>query len=165
MSSDILEDWQNPGVVGRNKLPGHVPLLPYPDVPSALRADPSGSPYHACLNGDWRFLLAPNPQSAPDDFHEVGFTDAAWDDVAVPGNWQLQGHDKPIYTNVQYPFPIDDLPGVPSDDNPTGCYRAWFDVPPAWSGRRVLLCFEGVNSAFHLWVNGREGPAASPEKR
>jgi beta-galactosidase len=65
-----------------------------------------------------------------------------------------RGYDVPMYCNVQYPFPIDDLPRVPEDDNPTGSYRRTFTVPEEWNGRQILLLFEGVDSAFHLWVNG-----------
>ena len=156
MPSDVANDWENPRVTGRNKRPGHVPLLPYPNVATALEGDSALAPSFANLSGEWRFHLAPNPRSTPDEFQAVGFGDSAWDRVSVPGNWQLQGHDRPIYTNVQYPIPIDDLPKVPADDNPTGCYRSWFKVPEAWAGHRVFLCFEGVSSAFYLWVNGRE---------
>ena len=117
-------------------------------------------------------------------FTDAGFDDTDWDDIEVPGNWQLQGYGQAIYTNVQYPFPIDprlaaavqkmredadwddlsavrlpaealDLPlDVPSDHNPTGCYRTRFALPEEWNGRRIFLRFEGVDSAFHLWING-----------
>ncbi len=79
-----------------------------------------------------------------------------WDCVAVPGNWQMQGYDVPIYTDIRYPFPADDYPHVPEDDNPTGSYRRLFTIPGEWDGRRVFLNFEGIDSAFHLWVNGHK---------
>jgi beta-galactosidase/beta-glucuronidase len=156
MTTPNLRDWQDPQVVGRNKERGHVPLVPYPDEATALADDRSASPYFRLLNGPWRFHLAPNPASAPADFHLPGFDDSAWDTITVPGNWQLQGYDKPIYTNVRYPFPVDARLTVPADDNPTGSYRRTFTIPEEWSGRRIFLLFEGVDSAFHLWVNGQE---------
>ncbi|URD84092.1 Beta galactosidase small chain [Musa troglodytarum] len=70
----------------------------------------------------------------------------------IPSNWQMHGFDRPIYTNVVYPFPINP-PYVPSD-NPTGCYRKTFRIPTEWKGRRILLHFEAVDSAFFVWVNG-----------
>ncbi|MCC9075631.1 DUF4981 domain-containing protein [Litorilinea aerophila] len=165
-----LNDWENPQLVARNKEPGHATLIPFGDTATALAAfaaptlDRSASPFVRFLDGQWRFHLAPNPAAAPADFHEPDFDDSDWDLIAVPGNWQLQGgdiqrgilrYDKPMYTNVQYPFPIDNLPGVPADDNPTGCYRRTFQVPSEWMGRQIFLHFEGVDSAFHLWINGQ----------
>jgi len=146
-------DWENPQVVGRNKEPTHVPLVPYPAAEAALAGDRSRSPYFKLLNGDWEFKWAPNPASAPEGFYGEDFADS-WETVAVPGNWELQGHGVAIYTNVQYPFPVDDLPRVPHDDNPVGSYRTRFTVPESWDGRQILLVFEGVDSAFYLWVNG-----------
>jgi len=147
-------DWENPQIVGRNKEPGHAPLLPFADVTAALEGQREASPYFRSLNGDWRFHHAPNPAAAPADFFELAFDDAGWDALPVPSNWQMHGYDRPIYTNVQYPFPIANYPRVPQDDNPTGSYRRTFRVPEGWQGRQVFLVFEGVNSAFHLWLNG-----------
>ncbi len=116
------------------------------------------SPYFKLLNGEWQLKVAPNPASAPERFYEPGFDASGWDTIAVPGNWQLQGlgrgYDVPMYCNVQYPFPGDDLPRVPEGDNPTGSYRRTFAVPEEWNGRQIFLLFEGVDSAFYLWVNG-----------
>ena len=74
----------------------------------------------------------------------------------MPGNWQLQGYDRPIYLNTRYPIDVEAYPRVPHDDNPTGSYRTCFRVPAAWAGRQVFLVFDGVDSAFHVWVNGHE---------
>ncbi|MEU1410827.1 glycoside hydrolase family 2 TIM barrel-domain containing protein [Streptomyces sp. NPDC005731] len=114
------------------------------------------------LNGPWRFRLAPTA-SASEDFAADGFDDAGWNSIPVPSHWVLQGdgdYGRPIYTNVQFPFPIDP-PHVP-DENPTGDYRRHFDLPADWSAaERVVLRFEGVESLFKLWVNGDEiGSAA-----
>lgn len=148
-------DWQNPQVVGRNKEPGRATLLPYADAGSALSRDRARSPYYLPLIGAWKFEYAPNPASAPAEFYRADFDDSAWDPVAVPGNWQLQGWDKPMYTNVQYPFPVDAALSVPVEDNPTGSYRRMFTVPVDWAGRQVFLHFAGVDSAFYVWVNGQ----------
>jgi len=154
-SRSKVKDWENPQIVGRNKEPAHIPLVPYADERTALADDRSASPYVQLLNGEWKFKYAPNPASAPENFHEKDFDDSGWDTIAVPGNWQLQGYDKPIYTNVQYPFPAEAL-RVPHDDNPTGSYRKDFTIPDNWEGRQIFLLFEGVDSAFTLWVNGQE---------
>ncbi|MFC5202059.1 glycoside hydrolase family 2 TIM barrel-domain containing protein [Streptomyces kaempferi] len=114
------------------------------------------------LNGDWRFRLSPTVPVAA-DFAAEGFDDGDWDSIPVPSHWVLQGdgsYGRPIYTNVQYPFPIDP-PHVP-DENPTGDYRRHFDMPADWSGaERVVLRFDGVESLFRLWVNGEEIGGAS----
>ncbi|MEU1529679.1 glycoside hydrolase family 2 TIM barrel-domain containing protein [Streptomyces fagopyri] len=114
------------------------------------------------LNGHWRFRLSPTVPAAA-DFAAEGFDDGDWDSIPVPSHWVLQGdgaYGRPIYTNVQYPFPIDP-PHVP-DENPTGDYRRHFEMAADWSGaERVVLRFDGVESLFRLWVNGEEIGAAS----
>ncbi|WP_406408118.1 glycoside hydrolase family 2 TIM barrel-domain containing protein [Streptomyces sp. NBC_01643] len=114
------------------------------------------------LNGPWRFRLSPRVP-VTEDFAAEDFDDSGWDGIPVPSHWVLQGdgaHGRPIYTNVQYPFPIDP-PHVP-DDNPTGDYRRHFDLPANWSdAERVVLRFDGVESLFRLWVNGDEIGSAS----
>lgn len=114
------------------------------------------------LNGPWRFRLSPTA-SGPEDFAADGFDDHGWDSIPVPSHWVLEGdgaYGRPIYTNIQFPFPIDP-PYVP-DDNPTGDYRRHFDLPADWSdAERVLLRFDGVESLFRVWVNGVEVGSAS----
>ncbi len=153
--------WEDPQVTGIHKEPGHATLMPFADA-AAAQANPTAlsrdcSPYFRSLNGEWQFSLAPNPASAPDGFADPAFDDSGWDRVQVPGCWQLQGpYDIPIYVNVQYPFPVDDALSVPHDDNPTGSYRRAFSLPEGWAGRQVFLTFDGVDSAFDLWVNGQK---------
>ncbi|WP_210583673.1 glycoside hydrolase family 2 TIM barrel-domain containing protein [Streptomyces sp. GESEQ-35] len=114
------------------------------------------------LNGPWRFRLSPTA-SVAEDFATEGFDDQGWDSIPVPSHWVLEGdgaHGRPIYTNIQFPFPIDP-PHVP-DENPTGDYRRHFDLPSGWSDAdRVVLRFDGVESLFKVWVNGAEIGSAS----
>jgi beta-galactosidase len=105
------------------------------------------------LSGDWKFRWSPRAD-APLDFAEPGFDDSGWAALPVPSHWQLHGYGAPAYTNVRYPFPVDP-PRVPTD-NPTGDYRAAFQVPPAWRGQRVVLRFDGVDSCARVWLNGTE---------
>ncbi|KAJ6694788.1 BETA-GALACTOSIDASE [Salix koriyanagi] len=109
-------------------------------------------PFVKSLSGFWRFFLAPGPDSVPKKFYDTAFEDSEWNTLPVPSNWELHGYDRPIYANVLYPFPVDP-PRVP-DDNPTGCYRTYFDLPHGWQGRRIFLHFEAVDSAFCAWING-----------
>lgn len=109
-------------------------------------------PFVKSLSGYWNFLLASSPASVPSNFYDISFQDSTWDKLPVPSNWEMHGFGRPIYTNVVYPFPLNP-PSVP-DDNPTGCYRTYFNLPKEWEGRRIFLHFEAVDSAFHAWVNG-----------
>ncbi len=146
--------WENPQVVGINKLPAHATLIPYPNETAALTCRRDESPYFLLLNGRWKFRLVPNPDSILDGFYRADFDASGWDEINVPGNWTMQGYDKPIYTNVKMPFPPNP-PYVPHEDNPTGLYRHTFTVPANWQGRQVFISFDGVESAFYLWVNGQ----------
>ncbi|MGC9520289.1 MAG: glycoside hydrolase family 2 TIM barrel-domain containing protein [Anaerolineae bacterium] len=154
--SNVPNDWENPQVVGRNKEPGHATLIPYPDVASALEGDRRASPYFRLLNGDWSFCWSPNPASAPEGFYHEDFDVSEWDTLPVPSNWQMHGYGTPMYTNVQYPFSPDYMPKVPEDNNPGGAYRTTFEVPADWQNRRIFIVFDGVDSAFYLWVNGQQ---------
>ncbi|WP_022884901.1 glycoside hydrolase family 2 TIM barrel-domain containing protein [Glaciibacter superstes] len=141
--------------------------------PSSGRRVPARSWLHSdaptlSLNGDWRFrLLAGAPgtpggrgvlpdDEAAEDVAAESFDDTAWDEMVVPSHWVLQGdgrYGRPIYTNVQYPFPTDQ-PNVP-DENPTGDYRRRFELPAEWSdAASVVLRFDGVESRYRVWVNG-----------
>ncbi len=144
-------DWENPQVFAANRLPAHAPLRAYPDTASALNE--SASPFVKSLNGQWSFKLFDRPEAVPEGFPEQSFDEGDWSDMKVPANWQLQGADHPIYTNVKYPFDVNP-PKVP-EHNPTGCYRTRFSLPDSWQARQTRINFDGVNSAFHLWCNGQ----------
>lgn len=143
-------DWENPACFAINRLPAHTPLQSFQGEDNAL-AGMAGS-RTLSLDGQWQFCFFDRPEDVPASWLKQDSEDA--DSIEVPSNWQLQGYDKPIYTNVKYPFPVDP-PRVPAD-NPTGCYSKAFHVPDEWltSGRtRIIL--NGVNSAFYLVCNGR----------
>lgn len=138
----------------RNRMKARSYFHSYANRESALTYERGHSPWYRLLNGTWKFAYAQSPASAPDGFYTEHYEDEGWDKIEVPGMWQLQGYGKPHYTDLLYPFPVDP-PHVPSD-NPTGCYRKTFHIPQLWDGRQIVLRFEGVDSAFHLWVNGQE---------
>ena len=147
-------DWENHELMHRNRLPAHAMLLPYEDEIAALTGERSNSPWFSLLNGNWDFHFAPTPGLAPLKFWANDFDAAGWDRITVPSNWQLEGYGYPHYTNVIYPFPVDP-PRVPTE-NPTGSYRRLFELPKEWQDRKIILCFEGVDSAFYVWVNGKQ---------
>lgn len=105
------------------------------------------------LNGEWKFLYMKAPEYSPAGFSEEGFGDGQWDKIEVPSCWELKGYGSLHYTDVWYLFPIHP-PYVPSE-NPTGIYRRTFSIDQKWENRRIVLRFEGVSSAFDIWINGR----------
>jgi len=148
-------DWENPQVVARNRFPAHATGLPFMNEVDALSRDPQRSPYYLSLDGFWKFYLAPNPDTLPDGFQGEVYDDSQWTLMPVPGEWVMNGYDKPIYTNVKSPIP-NTPPFVPQDDNPTGLYRREFNLDTELQeGRRIILSFGGVESAFYVWVNGK----------
>src|SRR6185503_9075103 len=150
------KDWENPQVVGRNKEPAHVTLLPYADVATALVGERNNSPFFRLLNGDWRFRFSPTPAAAPEDFFHPDFKFDNWDTIPVPSNWQMLGYGIPRYLAADYPFDKTNPPYTPEETNETGSYITTFTVPENWQDRQVFIVFDGVDSAFYLWVNGKE---------
>jgi beta-galactosidase/evolved beta-galactosidase subunit alpha len=148
-----MNDWENHLLVHRNRMDPHTILVPYDDEAGAVLGDRNRSPWFLPLSGTWQFALFPSPARVDTGFREPGFDAKDWTELPVPSHWQLQGHGRPQYTNINYPFPVDP-PHVPSE-NPTGCYRRTFRVPESWTGRTLELTFHGVDSAFRVWINGR----------
>ncbi|HEY2272447.1 MAG TPA: glycoside hydrolase family 2 TIM barrel-domain containing protein, partial [Jatrophihabitantaceae bacterium] len=106
------------------------------------------------LSGQWAFRLASGLDDLTPSFGAADLNASGWGSIEVPGHWQLQGHGKPAYTNVRYPFPVDP-PHVP-DENPTGEYRTSFSLPSDWPAGDAVLRFLGVDSQFTVWLNGTE---------
>jgi beta-galactosidase/beta-glucuronidase len=149
-----LADWENPQLLQRNREAARATLIPYTDEATALAGEPGASPNYKLLNGCWQFYYAPSPEALPVDFKGVEYDPDGWETTPVPSNWQMQGYGTPVYTNVAYPYPVDP-PRVPQD-NPVGVYRRIFDLPAEWGDKQVFLNFEGVNSGFHVYLNGRQ---------
>lgn len=130
-----LPDYMNEDVFCRNRLPPRAYFLPAQNL---------------LLSGRWKFHYATSPLEPEPSSQESD----AWSMIDVPGHWQLQGYGHPHYTNINYPWPTNP-PYVPSE-NPTGIYETTFSIPEDWNlqgGLTYRLRFEGVDSAFHLWVN------------
>ncbi|MFB6134783.1 MAG: glycoside hydrolase family 2 TIM barrel-domain containing protein, partial [Halanaeroarchaeum sp.] len=148
----MQQDWSDPSVVGRNREPPRTYAVRYADTTTALTRERETSSRVALLNGAWDFRLFDTPSAVPDGFQDPGFDADDWDRIEVPRLWETAGYGTPQYTNVVYPFPVDP-PAVPTE-NPTGAYRRTIEVPESWGDRRAVLRFEGVDAAFHVWVNG-----------
>lgn len=149
--SQILSrrDWENPQVTQYHRLEAHPPFQSWRDINAAQSDSPSAQ--RQWLNGLWSFSYFTQPEHVPDNWIDRDL--AGVKTLPVPANWQLHGYDTPIYTNVQYPIPVDP-PYVPKQ-NPTGCYSRDFTLAPDWlASGQTRIIFDGVNSAFYLWCNG-----------
>ncbi len=149
-------DWANLSILHRNTLPPRSSFVLYNTRDDALSRDPKKAKAQ-CLSGDrWQFHLANSPFEAPAGFENPAFDSGKWTKIEVPGMWQMQGFGRgPHYTNVQYPFNVDP-PHPPYTDNECGSYLTRFRVLDDVQDDQLRLRFEGVDSAFHVWVNGRE---------
>lgn len=155
---DGYTEWQsNPEIVGVNKLPQHATLMPYDNFDEAKKADRYASSRCKLLNGKWKFKLYKNYAYKPTDFAQPHYDSHNWDTVIVPCSWQMQGYDQSQYCNVRYPWEgSEDIcpPNAPTKHNPVGCYLKKISVNHSLLSKRVVICFEGVESAFYLYVNG-----------
>lgn len=140
--SQQVNDWENPLAVSYNTSEPRAWFLP--QDPSAV----------INLDGAWKFNWVKNPSLRPTDFYQVDFDYRNWATIQVPSNWQTEGYDRFIFTDVEYPIPVNP-PLVPQDFNPVGSYIREFDLPENWDGQQLLLRFGAVNSFFYCWVNGQ----------
>ncbi len=148
-------DWENPAVFAEGRLAPRATAHPYDSKDAAREGDYEASPYYRSLNGTWKFRFSPKPADRPADFYKTGYDTSAWDDIAVPSNWEMQGYGTPIYTNVVYPFP-QNQPHIPHGDNPVGSYKRTFELPEQWDGRHTILHFDGSTAGMYVWVNGHK---------
>lgn len=145
-------DWSNIEVLGRNRLPVRPFYCGYPDRGSAMRGKREESGNFRLLNGQWKFAYYGSPFYVPDECVQETYDDGGWDTMPVPGHWQLNGYDSPHYNDAIALFPILDDPGIQADD-PTGVYRHVFHEEKQ-EDREYILRFDGVESAYHVWLNG-----------
>lgn len=149
-------DWEDPSVLGINKLPYHATL----QLPSKWKECEE----IVSLDGEWLFHWSLNPDVRPADFYREDFDVSDWGRISVPGNWQTQGYGTPIYININYPF-VRNRPSVTSEPpkdwtayenrNPVGSYVTFFDIPKESLDKNLILHFGGVHSAMYVWVNGK----------
>ena len=152
----VEHDWENPAVLGINKLPYHS-TLQLPSLEKECKEIVS-------LDGQWHFCWSPNPNERPKGFEAADYDVSQWDKIAVPGNWQTQGYGTPIYININYPF-VRNRPYVTQEPprdwtayarrNPVGSYVTFFNATDEMLSQNVILHFGGVKSAMYVWVNGK----------
>ncbi|MCP4723855.1 MAG: DUF4981 domain-containing protein, partial [bacterium] len=148
-----LSELENPEIFEINRERPKTTFIPYSTFDQAFINDYDKSPYYLSLNGTWKFNWVRKPDDRPVEFYDPEYSVEKWNDIKVPGNWELQGFGVPIYTDSEYPFPADP-PNVPAEYNPVGSYRREFSVPQEWMNRQIFLHFDGVKSAMYLWING-----------
>ena len=161
-SVTAAEDWENPHVNSWNRLPPRTYSMPLADETAALTDDiEPASPYKLSLNGEWKVSWAGNPKLRVKDFWKRDYDDSRWHRIDVPSCVELRGFGSPGYTNANYPFKRE-IPRILNRDtgdedyNPVISYRRTFTVPECWQGRRIILRFDGVYSAYYVWVNGKK---------
>ena len=168
--------WEDPAVNSENRLPARTYSVPLADEAAALSGeiDPA-TPFRKSLNGTWKISWAGDPALRVKDFWQAGFDDADWLTVDVPSCLELRGFGSPGYVNWQYPHAWDPkrdikCPTIRDRDtdrpnyNPVASYRTRFSVPAEWKGRDVILRFDGVYSAYTVWVNGQKAGYAEDSK-
>ncbi len=149
-------DWlTDVNVFAVNRIPAHSDHTYYETLEEAKEASAMKMRYD--LNGNWKFHYSINPDSRPERFYETDFECSAWENITVPGNIQLQGFGTPQYVNTIYPWDgHQDIrpPAIPTDFNPVGSYVKDFKVPENMENKPVYISFQGVESAFYVWLNG-----------
>ena len=153
MSEFRFEIVSDPRIFHENRLPAHSDHRFFVGEVTEGESDA-----RLCLNGEWRFSYAVNPESAVRDFYRNEFDVSGWNTIPVPAHIQFHGYDVPAYVNTQYPWDGTDAiePGeIPTHFNPTASYVRFFDRPEWMRGKRCILSFQGVESGFALWVNGQ----------
>lgn len=145
----LIRVWENPEITSLNKLPPRATFYPFASAKQARSRQRDKSPFFLSLDGTWQFRLEADPLAAVRSLTKKASRRVP---IQVPGNWEMQGHKKPHYTNVQMPWPH--LPPHVPGDNPTGVYQRSFTVPPDWQHRRTVLHFGGATSVLAVYVDG-----------
>lgn len=172
-------EWQSPDSIAVNKQQPHAWFFSFRNIEEARKVLPENSSYWKSLDGLWKFHWAPNPDKRPKDFYRTDYDVSQWDDIKVPMNWNLAGLQKdgnnkygdPLYSNQRVIFqhswqPMNDWKGGVMRTPPTnwmtyrnrnevGSYRRTFSVPADWKGQQIYLNFDGVDSFFYLYINGK----------
>ena len=149
-----MKTWENHQIDGINRMPARAHFLTFPSKEKALLNNNRYTHAFKNLNGVWKFMILDAPEYSPEGFFNSDFDVTKMDDITVPGNWQLQGYGKMHYSDLWYNFPINP-PYVPTE-NPTGIYKRTFFVEESYRDKKIIIRFCGVDSAYHLWINGKE---------
>lgn len=168
------EEWFDQNDVFQvNRVDAHTSFVGFDNAESAknpeLRKKHEASPYYQSLNGTWKFEWVESPHERNTEFFKDGYNVSSWKDIKVPANWQTEGYGSPKYTDTRLPWEGTEDPranyGLPEDSprgvaptiyNPVGSYKRTFKTPAGWDGKEVFVSFQGVESAFYVWINGQK---------
>ena len=159
-------EWNDVKVNSVNRLSARNDSLPLARAEDALVADEPESPFVKTLDGRWKFHWVGMPARRPLDFWQADFDDSRWEEIDVPSCVETRGYGVPHYLAHGYaglPQPLE-AGKLDPNYNPVSSYRMRFTVPSSWSGRRVILRFEGVSAAYYVWVNGKKVGYAEDSK-
>ena len=171
-------EWQSPDSLACNKEQPHAWFFSFRDAEEARKVLPEYSSYWQSLDGKWKFHWAKQPDERPKDFYLTGYDDSHWDDVLVPMSWNVAGlrpdgnnrYGDPLYSNQRvifhHVYRVDDWKGgvmrTPKTNwmtyrnrNEVGSYRRTFTIPADWKDKEIFINFDGVDSFFYLYINGR----------
>ena len=157
MNAQSFKEWQNPEINAVNRAPMHTNFFAYESI-EATKSNKEKSSNFMTLNGIWKFDWVANVDARPTDFWKLEFNDKGWNDLQVPGVWELNGYGDPIYVNVGYAWRNqfkNNPPLVPTTNNHVGSYRKEIIVPSDWKGKDIIAHFGAVSSNMYLWVNGK----------
>ncbi len=158
-SAQSFNEWLDPEVNAVNRAPMHAANFAFRNGENAaLSQERQKSANYLSLNGTWKFNWVNDADQRPTDFWKKDFNDKGWDNIQVPGIWELNGYGDPIYVNTQYAwqsFFKNNPPLVPTENNHVGTYRREIFVPADWKGKEIFAHFGSVTSNIYLWVNGK----------
>ena len=158
MGAQSFQEWKDPKVNAVNRVPMHTNYFAYESDNAAQKGIKENSANFMTLNGTWKFNWVKDADSRPTDFWKTDFNDKGWNDIPVPGVWELHGYGDPIYVNIGYAWRNqfkNNPPYVPNEENHVGSYRREITVPVSWKGKDIIAHFGSVTSNMYLWVNGK----------
>ena len=157
-NAQTFTEWHDAGVNAVNRAPMHTDYFAYESPELAARGERESSAYYMSLNGQWKFNWVRHADARPTDFWKPNYNDRAWDEMPVPGVWEMNGYGDPQYVNIGYGWREqwkNNPPQVPTEENHVGSYRRTITVPASWKGKDIIAHFGSVTSNIYLWVNGK----------
>ncbi|CAD0006811.1 glycoside hydrolase family 2 TIM barrel-domain containing protein [Flavobacterium salmonis] len=149
------KEWENPQITDRGKEVGRSSFLLFGSEAELKNNDPKKSELYQSLNGNWKFNIVKDPSQRLIDFYAVDLNDSGWKNIQVPSNWEIQGFDIPIYTNITYPHPKNP-PFIDGNYNPVGTYRRTFTIADSWKDKEIILHFGSISGYARVFLNGKE---------
>ena len=159
--AQTFKEWQDPEINAVNRVPMHADFFAYESTELAAKGMKELSENFMSLNGNWKFNWVEHADARPEGFWKTGFNDKGWVDFPVPGVWELNGYDVPVYAGIDFGWKgyegrtFKKPPHVPVENNHVGSYRREVVIPSDWKGKDIIAHFGAVSSNMYLWVNGK----------